>query len=815
MAAFMCATYSHDRVRLAQTTRALNCLLAGLAWLPGAGVAQQPAAYVNSVGVRMMPVPAGKFLMGNDIKTDAKSLGQLETLVDGDYDEKPAHEVRISREFYVAETEITAKQFARFRFDYQSLSNAAGGTDYATGVSWHDAVEFCRWLSRKERKNYRLPTEAEWEYVARAGSHGHFSPGDRLPRSGEPNAWGIKNMHTDAAEWVWDWHGLYPWEPQVDPVGPKAGVARVVRGGGIMGDPGRSEPTSGALPYYRRSANRAAIAPGFRGRHNIGFRIVAAPMPPTQPWEPEPQLHQQFIKQDTSRVKMAPDPRRPWFRKRTLLPIPPEDEWHDAIVAAGLHPAILGHNHSGALTVCPNGDLLASWFSAATSTTEYLPNTSFIIARLRFGSEQWDFPSLLYDFPDVNEQSALLWTDGETVYHFGGGTGVTQVPFRWQTSRDNGATWSEVFLPTLLDPLGGYWPQPITSAFRGPGGAVYMASDAVGGESMLWATRDEGKTWSDTGGRTGGRHTTFAPLKDDSILGMGGKNTDIDGFMPQSISRDGGKTWSVSKTQFPALGSNQRPVLVRLASGRLFFAGDWQHRGGKRPASIAERGAYVALSSDEGKTWKVKTLPGTLPHESWVMPPRGLWNAKTHGEGTLGYAVAAQGPNGVIHLVTSMNHPSLHFEMNEAWILSPETAETVVPASARGPLAGREIYPGGRTRATWTGKIDGAGRYLLDGPETWYYEDGGRQYEVTWRAGNKTGEEVFRGRDGKKIWEWRHDPDGASVWTQYWSNGAKRSESSWRGRRCHGTATLWSPEGRVTLRQEFRDGDPLPQPVRN
>ena len=73
---------------------------------------------------------------------------------------------------------------------------------------------------------------------------------------------------------------------------------------------------------------------------------------------------------------------------------------------------------------------------------------------------------------------------------------------------------------------------------------------------------------------------TFVVRKDGTILGLGGKVTNIDGFMPQSISRDGGRSWTVTKTRFPALGSNQRPIVIRLASGRLFFASDWQDRRG-------------------------------------------------------------------------------------------------------------------------------------------------------------------------------------------------------------------------------------------
>jgi hypothetical protein len=62
---------------------------------------------------------------------------------------------------------------------------------------------------------------------------------------------------------------------------------------------------------------------------------------------------------------------------------------------------------------------------------------------------------------------------------------------------------------------------------------------------------------------------------------------------------------------------------VKLASGRLFFAADWQNREGKQPAGVTNRGSFVALSDDEGKTWKIKALPGTLPHENWVRQGKG------------------------------------------------------------------------------------------------------------------------------------------------------------------------------------------------
>ena len=797
---------------MAPSRVALWCAGAVAVWLgmlasgPLRGQSESSREYRNSVGMKMIRVPAGSFRMGNDRATDPTTLGQNALFTEGDYDEKPVHAVRITHDFWISETEVTVEQFQKFRMEYQDMGRFS---PYVTGVSWYEAIKFCDWLSRQEKKHYRLPTEAEWEYAARAGSTTHFASGDAPPAESAANRLGVRNMHSGAMEWTLDWYGPYSPEPQVDPVGPASGFARVVRGGGIMGPNGKG--ADGFVPYYRRSANRASVAPVFSGLHPIGIRVVEEELPKTTPTPVQTAFPLSFVKPDSKQSALAPDPKKPWFRQRDLLPIPPEDVNADAIQAAGLDPGINGHNHSAGVTVAPNGDVLWIAFSSSTSTTEYLMNPTFVVSRLRFGSDQWDFPALFYDFADVNDQSALLWNDGGELRFFGGGIGLANVPFRMQSSRDNGATWSPVEFPNLRGPIGGYSPQPITNAFRTPDGKMYVAtdgaSDAVGGESLLWESSDSGITWSDTGGRTAGRHTAFVVLKDGSILGLGGKNTDIDGYMPQAISRDRGRTWNVSKTVFPALSSNQRPTVVRLSSGRLFFAGDFQNRAGKQPAGMTEKGAYAALSDDEGHTWKIKKLPGTLPHEAWVMPKRPLWNEGRHGEGTLGYAVAAQAPNGIIHLITSMNHPSQHFEMNEAWILSDTTTQAGAGPSDTRPMAGELKYVDGKARASWSGKVSVTHGYVLDGPETWLYPNGAKQYHVEWKQGKKTGTETLWRENGSVAWQWDHRGDGLSVWTQYWANGKKKSESSWQNGRCVGRASAWTYDGKPAGSFEFENGD--------
>ena len=141
--------------------------------------------------------------------------------------------------------------------------------------------------------------------------------------------------------------------------------------------------------------------------------------------------------------------------------------------------------------------------------------------------------------------------------------------------------------------------------------------------------------------------------------------------MPKVVSRDGGKTYAKSKTPFQPLGSGQRPSLIRLASGRLFFVADLFD---KKKLGEKGAGAFVALSDDDGETWKTRRLPNIV---------------------TVGYTTATQAPNGIIHIVTSKNVPPVHIEMNETWIQQ---------GGAQDP--------------------DARGQYRLEGKQTFYYENG-------------------------------------------------------------------------------------------
>lgn len=625
------------------------------------------------------------------------------------------HDVTINYSFLISETEVTIEQFQRFKKEYQY---STAFKPYVAGISWNEATAFCEWLSKKEGKSYRLPTEAEWEYACRAGSQTLFWSGAHLPAN-DTNPWGVKNMHSGVAEWCYDWHGEYTTTPKTNPVGYATGFAKIIRGGAantteLEGEKPDFYPDTATVFY--RSSNRASMQPDCPAAgsdqptpHFVGFRVVQAPLPSTKMQAFDASFPLQGIKQTVHFTSQGPSSDKPYFKARQVMASPPDLTYPFENEAVGLHPANQGKVHSSGFVACPNGDLLLIGFSSSRLKSESAPNTTMVVTRLRNGADQWEMPELFYDRSGLNDQSALLWNDKGTLWFFGGGRSNGNVPFVVTKSTDNGATWSTLSTPVMKGKVEPFAPQPINSAFRGNDGIIYFGTDGIEAQSLLWASKDDGKTWYDTKGRTGGRHTTFALLKDNRIMAMGGKNSNVEGYMPVSYSSDWGATWTEKvKTPFAALGSNQRPVILRLKSGKLFFAGDFQDikmMDIPPPKDIAERGAYVALSDDEGKTWKIKKLALAPEHNDWHgIIQKG--KKPQHGFGTLGYCAATQTENGVIHLMTSKGKPSMHFAMNEAWILSDYTGEVnELPGKPATLQTIQEKYPNGQVKLTSSGYI--------------------------------------------------------------------------------------------------------------
>lgn len=243
----------------------------------------------NSIGMKLVKIPAGDFLMGS-----SKSTAEIARLFDSNAeyfeDEHPKHRVRISKPFYMTTTEVTQGQWRTVMGTepWKGKRLVKDGDNYsATYVSWEDAMKFCRKLSQKEGKKYRLPTEAEWEYACRAGSTTMFSFGEDANHLGDyawynknafnidkryvhrvglkkANAFGLYDMHGNVWEWCSDWYSedYYGKSPTADPGGPSYGFSRVLRGGS----------------WYRgaeesRSASRRSFNPEM-GASSYGFRIV-------------------------------------------------------------------------------------------------------------------------------------------------------------------------------------------------------------------------------------------------------------------------------------------------------------------------------------------------------------------------------------------------------------------------------------------------------------------------------------------------------------------------------------------------------------
>ena len=240
-----------------------------LAVAPPAAAAEDAApskTWANTLGMTFVLIPAGSFDMGSE---------------SGDADEQPVRSVTINKPFYIGQFEVTQAQWhAVMESDPSQFTDDPNRP--VESVSWNDAQEFITKLSAMEPDaTYRLPTEAEWEYAARAGSVAAYAFGDDAVQldayawyadnagntthpvgEKQPNAWGAYAMQGGVWEWVQDRYGAYPSESATEPAGPPPGNRRVIRGGSWL------SPAEDC-----RATSRSHAHPAFRGGH-VGFRLV-------------------------------------------------------------------------------------------------------------------------------------------------------------------------------------------------------------------------------------------------------------------------------------------------------------------------------------------------------------------------------------------------------------------------------------------------------------------------------------------------------------------------------------------------------------
>ena len=622
-------------------------------------------------------VKPGVFQMGATPGTQVLSTGAQRAYDGADWDECPIHEVRISHAYALALSQVTQEEFARFKPAHKEFVISSGmewqPNAPAVWVTWSEAMEYCRWLGKETGEPIRLPTEAEWEFAARNAA-----------------GLGLHGMSDGILEWCLDWWAPYTPDAATDPLGPKQGEIRVIRGRGGERTEYSEVTIDDKIKKVRRvvkpsPSDRSGTIPEDR-RADIGFRVVRAPMPEGTFRAPLPVADVFRNVSQTRATWKAPENRNaPVFFGGVPFIANPGD---------ALTLPYFNRHHVPSIVVCDNGDVLVTAMTAPADSSDQM---GIVITRLRRGQEQWDPPARFFIAPDRDVDSAVLFNAGNGELHHYNSVGGTDHRFCIikRVSTDNGATWSAARMvhryrmePPARKPFTGeprFWSHmPIV---RLSDGTIVMPSDAGysgmnDDGTVLWRSRDLGESWSEMtrygwnsnefskdGGRAGwiaGIHAPFAVLADGRYLAFG-RGCNIGDQMPMSLSSDEGKTWTYQASPFPLILSGQRPALLRLREGPILFASytDSKIRKPRQGMDFVDEsgavrrglGLFAALSFDEGKSWQHhKLIPAdaTKPWES----------------DRTGYLFCVQTPDGMIHMVSSKKY----YQFNLAWLKQPMPA---------------------------------------------------------------------------------------------------------------------------------------------
>jgi len=409
-------------------------------------------------------------------------------------------------------------------------------------------------------------------------------------------------------------------------------------------------------------------------------------------------------------VKQGPDPTQPYFvGPRQFVKIPKD--------AHG--PLYHYHNHDTSLAECPNGDLLAIWYSCAREQGREL---SVAAGRLPFGAEEWEESYLFWDTPDRNDHCPALSFDGnETLYHLNG----TAQLHNWEPlqiilreSKDNGVTWTPA---RYIAPDFGMRNMVCQPIVRLRNGWWIFGADA-GVDSTMWLSKDQGATWEDTGGTFNGIHASIVELQDGRIMALG-RGDNVDRHMPMNITEDYGKTWKTHASVLPPITYTQRFSMTRLAEGPLVLATFLPDVSELKPQQKTDRELAklcVCISYDDGTTWPDRRIltDGKGDHGVTSMSNGRIYMGPGASE-PVGYVTITQARNGVIHVISSMNH----YAFNLAWVKAAPKDPSPMPTAKTLDvkkilpvvITSEAMKPFRITRNVWsnerTGALDGLDSY--------------------------------------------------------------------------------------------------------
>ena len=552
-------------------------------------------------------ISAGSFTMGQREK-EKDAYPNKET---------PQHPVTLSNGFWMGKYEVTKEQWRSVMGNepwkgHRYVSDDPGSP--AVYITWGDALAFTTKLATTTKRNFRLPTEAEWEYACRSGTTTRFYWGDDLDYEKidhqawwmgntlitdnkyarsvgllPPNFWGLYDMNGNVSEWCQDWHGYYYDGLAFDPVGAASGEHRVLRGGSWL-----------CIGGHCRSSRRHHESPSIH-KSDIGFRVVLGLSPKQQPGTPE------YVNLFTSGTE-------------------------------GIHTYRIP-----GLLLSPDSSLLAFCEARKISQDDMSP-TDMVLRRSMDSGRSWlpmqtivqgqGVEALMNPCPviDYNNNTIILICNNANKISIG-----HHQHFQL-TSRDNGQTWSEPVdigpvirnYDNTFNPGPGVGLQMKTGRLIVPGytGDLNEESEDEFYSRVLYSD-DHGKSWSlGIAVSVPSDECQAVELADGNLI------LNMRGNMGMScrgvaISEDGGQTWSKVRwdrtlNECPCQASLVRHSIPDLnVKGRILFSNP--DNAGEKFNVVERTRMTVRVSYDEGETWPVKRLihHGPSSYSTMVRLPDG------------------------------------------------------------------------------------------------------------------------------------------------------------------------------------------------